>query len=124
MPNGGQLVYGLYRWLWTGIDWLYPPHCGGCQNQGARWCLDRQKTDRSAISQAYLSVLRCSSEFESCFVITARQFRHTFERSGPGQFIKDLYAKPFIVSKYKRNIGGGGIWTQSYGLHVEDLTGK
>lgn len=42
MPFRGQVVYRLKRWLWTGIDWLYPPHCGGCQNQGARWCLECQ----------------------------------------------------------------------------------
>jgi competence protein ComFC len=42
MPLRGQLVYRLNRWLWTGIDWLYPPRCGGCQNQGARWCLECQ----------------------------------------------------------------------------------
>ncbi len=42
MPFRGQVVYRLNRWLWTGIDWLYPPHCGGCQNQGARWCFECQ----------------------------------------------------------------------------------
>jgi competence protein ComFC len=42
MPFRGQLVYRLNRWLWTGLDWLYPPCCGGCQNRGARWCLECQ----------------------------------------------------------------------------------
>jgi competence protein ComFC len=42
MPVSGQLVYRVNRWFWTGIDWIYPPHCGGCQIQGARWCLDCQ----------------------------------------------------------------------------------
>jgi len=31
-------VYRLSRWFWTGLDWLYPPSCGGCNRQGVRWC--------------------------------------------------------------------------------------
>ncbi len=33
-----NLVYRLYHWAWTGLDLLYPPHCGGCNKSGARWC--------------------------------------------------------------------------------------
>jgi competence protein ComFC len=32
------LSYRLYRSLWTCLDWLYPPTCGGCGTQGLRWC--------------------------------------------------------------------------------------
>jgi competence protein ComFC len=35
-------AYGMYRAFWTGIDWIYPPHCGGCQKFGERWCTDCQ----------------------------------------------------------------------------------
>jgi len=34
----GPPAYRLYHWAWTGIDWLFPPPCGGCTNPGARWC--------------------------------------------------------------------------------------
>jgi ComF family protein len=36
MPE--RLVYQAYRFLWTMIDWLYPPACGGCDEKGERWC--------------------------------------------------------------------------------------
>ena len=36
----GQPAYRLYRLVWTGLDWLYPPYCGGCGKRGIRWCLD------------------------------------------------------------------------------------
>lgn len=36
-------VYRLYQLAWAGLDWLYPPYCGGCGARGARWCLDCQK---------------------------------------------------------------------------------
>ena len=31
-------AYKVYRLLWAGLDWLYPPLCGGCKKTGARWC--------------------------------------------------------------------------------------
>lgn len=37
---GQFAVYNLYHWVWSGIDWLYPPTCGGCGSPGTRWCPD------------------------------------------------------------------------------------
>ena len=34
----GKVTYQLYRLFWDGLDWLYPPRCGGCGAPGARWC--------------------------------------------------------------------------------------
>jgi competence protein ComFC len=34
--------YWLYRTFWVGVDWIYPPTCGGCQKFGVRWCEDCQ----------------------------------------------------------------------------------
>lgn len=31
-------AYQVYQWIWTGLDWLLPPRCGGCGEQGKRWC--------------------------------------------------------------------------------------
>ena len=33
----------LYQLLWSGLDWLFPPHCGGCSAFGQRWCLNCQR---------------------------------------------------------------------------------
>ena len=35
-------AYRLYQWAWAGLDWLYPPFCGGCGKPGTRWCADCQ----------------------------------------------------------------------------------
>lgn len=32
-------LFRLYQMAWTGLDWLYPPICGGCSQPGERWCL-------------------------------------------------------------------------------------
>jgi ComF family protein len=37
-----HVAYRLYQLVWSGLDWLYPPLCGGCGKSGIRWCLDCQ----------------------------------------------------------------------------------
>ena len=34
----GNLAYQAYHQIWVGLDWLFPPDCGGCGKKGARWC--------------------------------------------------------------------------------------
>jgi len=34
----GNPVFKIYQMAWVGLDWLYPPLCGGCQEPGSRWC--------------------------------------------------------------------------------------
>lgn len=34
----GRPVYRLYQLAWAGLDWLYPPRCGGCSQGRSRWC--------------------------------------------------------------------------------------
>jgi len=36
-------AYLFYRWMWTSIDWLFPPFCGGCGRKGQRWCAECQR---------------------------------------------------------------------------------
>lgn len=42
----GRPAYRLYQFVWTGLDWLYPPRCGGCAKPGARWCAECQRQTR------------------------------------------------------------------------------
>ena len=35
--------YPLYRLAWSGLDWLFPPRCGGCGKAGSRWCDECQE---------------------------------------------------------------------------------
>ncbi len=34
----GNLAYQAYHHMWVGLDWLFPPDCGGCGKKGSRWC--------------------------------------------------------------------------------------
>ena len=40
MTGPARPAYRLNQWLWTAMDWLYPPLCGGCGSKGDRWCSD------------------------------------------------------------------------------------
>ena len=39
MSNPIRLALKLYQGLWAGLDWVYPPVCGGCETPGKRWCV-------------------------------------------------------------------------------------
>ena len=42
-----RLAYHLYRSFWIGLDWLFPPVCGGCGTKGTRWCDECQRKVKS-----------------------------------------------------------------------------
>jgi len=41
--NSERPAYRLYKLAWVGLDWLFPPHCGGCDAPGSRWCINCQQ---------------------------------------------------------------------------------
>lgn len=38
-----NLSYTLHRSLWSALDLLFPPICGGCGKSGSRWCVECQR---------------------------------------------------------------------------------
>ena len=44
MHKSWRIKYHLYRSFWVGVDFLFPPICGGCAKKGVRWCEDCQKS--------------------------------------------------------------------------------
>ena len=38
-----SLSYAAYRSIWSALDLLYPPVCGGCGKVGSRWCDECQQ---------------------------------------------------------------------------------
>ena len=37
-------AYLLYHLLWSCLDWIFPPACGGCGKPGTRWCAECRQT--------------------------------------------------------------------------------
>jgi ComF family protein len=61
--------YRMYRWIWAGIDVLYPPRCGGCGMKGDRWCISCQRSTGlilPPICQRCGQTLKSGSECVSC----------------------------------------------------------
>lgn len=112
-------AYQLYQWLWSGLDWIYPPHCGGCGGVGARWCADCQSQvsivplpycDHCGIPQRKPGVCsRCSQNPP----------QYTAARSWA------LFAGPLRKAmhrlKYKRDIALGEILAQPLGRYFVEL---
>jgi len=42
MATQARPLFRLYRSVWASLDLLFPPTCGGCEQQGARWCVKCQ----------------------------------------------------------------------------------
>jgi ComF family protein len=38
-----RIAQVLYRGFWTALDWMYPPNCVGCGEQGYRLCVNCQQ---------------------------------------------------------------------------------
>jgi competence protein ComFC len=48
-------AYYFYRLMWTALDLLFPPTCGGCGNSGTRWCENCQR-QISLLSKPYCDI--------------------------------------------------------------------
>jgi competence protein ComFC len=109
MPFRGQVVYRLNRWLWTGIDWLYPPHCGGCQNQGARWCSDCQsKTE--LISTSPVCLICGIPQNGAVLCHNCQTVLPHFNALRAWAVYKGPVRQAVHRLKYKRNIGLGEVF--------------
>ena len=46
MPFEGKKIQfetsNINHLFWESLDWIFPPHCGGCNELGQRWCSDCQ----------------------------------------------------------------------------------
>jgi competence protein ComFC len=97
--------YQLYRNFWVGIDWLFPPVCGGRGQPGTRWCQVCQKKIQTidepvcvacGLSQAYSGLCeRCEEK------------RPSFKLLRPWTVFEEPVRKALHRLKYRRDIGLG-----------------
>ncbi len=43
VSDQSRLAYTLYQSIWSSLDWIFPPRCGGCGKSGSRWCASCQR---------------------------------------------------------------------------------
>lgn len=107
MSGQGQLAYSLYQWIWTSLDWVYPPHCGGCGESGSRWCASCQR-DTVLIRPPICPICgRISKQDDICRSCHLRQPEYSALRSW-GVFTGSLQ-KALHRLKYHRDIALGEV---------------
>ena len=111
--------YPLYRLGWSGIDWLFPPKCGGCKKAGSRWCAE---------CQAAVPALR-GPVCETCGTPVAREgiCKRCREEPPPYRALRSWAAFDFPIRpalhklKYRRDLGLGDALAVPISQFVESL---
>lgn len=75
------LAYRMYQWFWAGLDWLYPPSCGGCGDRGARWCSVCQRNTQVVFPPICILCGRSQTNAGTCSHCKAFPPRYTALRS-------------------------------------------
>ena len=108
--NNRRYLYRLYRAAWTGLDWIYPPRCGGCEQRGSRWCPEcRQQVER--LLPPYCPVCGAPSESEACCPHCQTSAFHYSALRSFGYFSGPLRAALHKL-KYRGDIALGEILAQ------------
>jgi competence protein ComFC len=102
--------YLFYHGLWTALDWLFPPQCGGCGELHSRWCAKCQNVtllikppicERCGIPINHVGICQDCKENEPHF--TAVRSWAIYE--GP---LKEALQR----LKYQRDIGLGEVFAK------------
>ena len=102
---GTRLAFYLYKSFWVGLDWLFPPVCGGCGKTGIRWCLECQKTVQ-AIPEPVCDICGLPQE-SSDLCIRCQKRRPGFRALRSWSVFEDSVQGALHRLKYRRDIGLG-----------------
>lgn len=114
-----NLAYRAYRLMWEALDWLYPPTCGGCGQQGIRWC------ESCAVATCELQPPICPicGDFEGTNGICPRchAFRPYFECLRSFTVYKGPVREAVHRLKYERYTAMAEIFSRSMITSLEKL---
>lgn len=103
----GTTAYRLYQLAWTGLDWVYPPVCGGCGTPGSRWCekcLARTNRIGPAVCQ------RCGTEGEfGGYCPSCRQDPPVYAALRSWAFFEGPIRNALHRLKYKKDMALGEV---------------
>lgn len=100
-----KLKYHLYRNFWIGLDWLFPPVCGGCEISGTRWCVACQKKAQVIAGPVCDACGLPRASFGLCS--RCLQKRPPFKMLRSWVAFEDPVQKALHRLKYRRDIGLG-----------------
>jgi competence protein ComFC len=110
MKEMGKGYSIVYRYFWDGLDWIFPPDCGGCGKPGQRWC-----SVCDAKAQVLTGTLcsfcgQPSSDGSTCSSCVVDTPIYTTIR---GVYIyKDEIREALHSLKYKNNLGISSIFAE------------
>ena len=111
--------YYLNKSIWVGLDWLFPPVCGGCGTQGTRWCIECQKKVqeiKDPVCDACGLPLSHSGLCERC-----QKSRPSFQHLRSWAVFENPVQGALHRLKYRRDIGLGESLSNHISGFVERL---
>ncbi len=112
--------YSVYRSLWSALDLIFPPVCGGCGKAGFRWCADCQ--GRVQILNGALCDV-CGLPQDSAGVCdTCRVDRPRFRALRAWAVFEDPVRKVLHKLKYRRDIALGDAIAAQMVQYVRGLS--
>lgn len=111
--------YHLYKGLWVGLDWLFPPVCGGCGSPGTRWCLDCQKKVQG-IDKPFCDVCGLP-QTKSSLCDRCQQKRPSFKQLRSWAVFESPVRNALHRLKYRRDVGLGEALSDSVAVFIDQL---
>lgn len=109
----------LYHWLWEILDGLFPPRCGGCGKEGARWCAECQRQVQIPMPPL---CLRCGTSIkEGTLCFSCQQHLPAFEILRSWSLFTGPVRSALHHLKYRRNMGLGEALAIPFARFVRSL---
>ena len=111
--------YHLYKGLWVGLDWLFPPVCGGCGNPGTRWCQDCQQKVQG-INKPYCDICGLP-QTNSGLCDRCQQKQPSYKLLRSWAVFDSPVRSALHRLKYRRDIGLGEALSNQVAIFIEQL---
>ncbi len=112
--------YYFYRLIWTTLDLLFPPTCGGCGNPGARWCNNCQR-NIILLSKPYCDICGIPLHGKTGLCLDCQRERPCYRKLRSWSAFDGPIQTALHGLKYRHNIGLGDALAQQLSSFVAGL---
>lgn len=125
MPRGSNRrpalsSYRIYHLLWSGLDLLFPPACGGCDSPGSRWCAKCQD-GVSPLAGPLCSACGIPLGGSADLCAECRSVRPQFQILRSWSVFEGALRNALHRLKYRRDVGLGEALVPQLSLFVSSL---
>jgi ComF family protein len=112
--------YYFYRLIWTTLDLLFPPTCGGCGNPGDRWCKGCQRKI-ILLSKPYCDICGIPLRGKTNLCIDCQRERPQYRSLRSWSVFDGSIQAALHRLKYRRDIGLGDALAEPLSCFVDSL---